>query len=222
MTPKWNEVLGTLTRAVCVGYLRMCRLQRQQVMPCPLPSNIYSHRRSHFQHPSGDALLHHPERRNRVEADMVKFSKQFEGQLVPEWKEAFVDYWQLKKDLKRMQVLSNNQVPKNMTLQPPLGRRLLSSLRRFPLFDSIGHKEREIIQAFLSFFFLALFLSSLSARSAMHDIMRSSTSTHFFPSSHGNLRVFRIMFHEHEAPATLCLLLSSVSVIWQIYLKYIC
>ncbi|RWW27326.1 hypothetical protein BHE74_00041476 [Ensete ventricosum] len=34
---------------------------------------------------------------------MVKFSKQFEGQLVPEWKEAFVDYWQLKKDLKRMQ-----------------------------------------------------------------------------------------------------------------------
>ncbi|CAL9064439.1 unnamed protein product [Musa banksii] len=111
-------------------------------MPCPLPSNIYIHRRSHFQHPSGDALLHHPERRNRVEADMVKFSKQFEGQLVPEWKEAFVDYWQLKKDLKRMQVLSNNQVPKNMTLQPPLGRRLLSSLRRLPLFDSIGHKER--------------------------------------------------------------------------------
>ncbi|CAI0552675.1 unnamed protein product [Linum tenue] len=32
---------------------------------------------------------------------MVKFSKQFEGQLVPEWKEAFVDYWQLKKDLKK-------------------------------------------------------------------------------------------------------------------------
>ncbi|WOK93449.1 hypothetical protein Cni_G02146 [Canna indica] len=35
---------------------------------------------------------------------MVKFSKQFQAQLVPEWKEAFVDYWQLKKDLKRMQV----------------------------------------------------------------------------------------------------------------------
>ncbi|KAL6909816.1 hypothetical protein ACP4OV_001475 [Aristida adscensionis] len=35
---------------------------------------------------------------------MVKFSKQFEGQLVPEWKEAFVDYWQLKKDIKKLQV----------------------------------------------------------------------------------------------------------------------
>ncbi|KAF8723961.1 hypothetical protein HU200_020962 [Digitaria exilis] len=34
---------------------------------------------------------------------MVKFSKQFEGQLVPEWKYAFVDYCLLKKDLKRVQ-----------------------------------------------------------------------------------------------------------------------
>ncbi|KAG8053666.1 hypothetical protein GUJ93_ZPchr0001g29425 [Zizania palustris] len=34
---------------------------------------------------------------------MVKFSKQFEGQLVPEWKHAFVDYSLLKKHLKRMQ-----------------------------------------------------------------------------------------------------------------------
>ncbi|RCV24303.1 hypothetical protein SETIT_5G073800v2 [Setaria italica] len=34
---------------------------------------------------------------------MVKFSKQFEGQLVPEWKHAFVDYCLLKKDLKRVQ-----------------------------------------------------------------------------------------------------------------------
>ena len=34
---------------------------------------------------------------------MVKFSKQFEGQLFPEWKHAFVDYCLLKKDLKRMQ-----------------------------------------------------------------------------------------------------------------------
>lgn len=34
---------------------------------------------------------------------MVKFSKRFEGQLVPEWKDAFVDYWQLKKDVKKLQ-----------------------------------------------------------------------------------------------------------------------
>ncbi|KAI6676965.1 hypothetical protein NL676_037761 [Syzygium grande] len=41
---------------------------------------------------------------------MVKFSKQYEGQLVPEWKEAFVDYWQLKKDLKRIHLLINTQL----------------------------------------------------------------------------------------------------------------
>ncbi|XP_004509586.1 phosphate transporter PHO1 homolog 1 isoform X2 [Cicer arietinum] len=38
---------------------------------------------------------------------MVKFSKQFEGQLIPEWKDAFVDYWKLKKDIKRIHVLNN-------------------------------------------------------------------------------------------------------------------
>ncbi|KAH9607051.1 hypothetical protein KSS87_013826 [Heliosperma pusillum] len=40
---------------------------------------------------------------------MVKFSKQFEAQLVPEWKDAFVDYWQLKKDLKKIQILNTNK-----------------------------------------------------------------------------------------------------------------
>ncbi|KAF8036263.1 hypothetical protein BT93_C2088 [Corymbia citriodora subsp. variegata] len=40
---------------------------------------------------------------------MVNFSKQYEGQLVPEWKEAFVDYGQLKKDLKRIHFLINTQ-----------------------------------------------------------------------------------------------------------------
>ncbi|KDP29335.1 hypothetical protein JCGZ_18256 [Jatropha curcas] len=39
---------------------------------------------------------------------MVKFSKQFEGQLVPEWKDAFVDYWQLKKDIKNFHFLNNS------------------------------------------------------------------------------------------------------------------
>lgn len=41
-------------------------------------------------------------------AAMVKFSKQFEGQLVPEWKEAFVDYWQLKKDVKKLQAAAGD------------------------------------------------------------------------------------------------------------------
>ncbi|KAF3780935.1 Phosphate transporter PHO1-like protein 1 [Nymphaea thermarum] len=44
---------------------------------------------------------------------MVKFSKQFEAQLVPEWKDAFVDYRQLKKDLKKLQLLKLKRVEAN-------------------------------------------------------------------------------------------------------------
>ncbi|CAK8572089.1 unnamed protein product [Lathyrus sativus] len=35
---------------------------------------------------------------------MVKFSKELEAQLIPEWKEAFVNYWQLKKQIKRIKM----------------------------------------------------------------------------------------------------------------------
>ncbi|XP_042468430.1 phosphate transporter PHO1-3-like [Zingiber officinale] len=73
---------------------------------------------------------------------MVKFSKQFEAQLVPEWKEAFVDYWQLKKDVKRMQASRENT-----TAPPPsLALALLSSWRKLPPFDSIPRKEHGTIQ----------------------------------------------------------------------------
>ena len=33
---------------------------------------------------------------------MVKFSKELEAQLIPEWKDAFVNYWQLKKQIKKI------------------------------------------------------------------------------------------------------------------------
>lgn len=82
------------------------------------------------------------------ERKMVKFSKQFEGQLIPEWKEAFVDYCQLKKDIKRIQLLNNiNNQPNNhqMTSSP------FSLLRKFSLF---GHQQRdhEPIQVNFSFY----------------------------------------------------------------------
>ncbi|XP_059655579.1 phosphate transporter PHO1 homolog 1 [Cornus florida] len=70
---------------------------------------------------------------------MVKFSKQFEGQLVPEWKEAFVDYWQLKKDLKKFHLQNNNNSP-NKQQASSLPNTLFSSLRKFTLF---GHQHRE-------------------------------------------------------------------------------
>ena len=70
---------------------------------------------------------------------MVKFSKQFEGQLVPEWREAFVDYWQLKKDLKRIHLLNpeNTSVNKQPKQESCFS---FSSLRKFSL---LGHQQRE-------------------------------------------------------------------------------
>ncbi|KAG6764110.1 hypothetical protein POTOM_031568 [Populus tomentosa] len=78
---------------------------------------------------------------------MVKFSKQFEGQLVPEWKEAFVDYWQLKKDLKKIHLLNNNN--KNTLVKHShhnsLSSNFLSSLKGgFSLFGH-QHKDHEAI-----------------------------------------------------------------------------
>lgn len=52
------------------------------------------------------SLLHLPK--------MVKFSKELEAQLIPEWKEAFVNYWQLKKCVKKIKL---SQKTKQSTLQ---------------------------------------------------------------------------------------------------------
>ncbi|CAL5413612.1 unnamed protein product [Camellia sinensis] len=38
---------------------------------------------------------------------MVKFSKELEAQLIPEWKDAFVNYWQLKKHVKKIRLSRN-------------------------------------------------------------------------------------------------------------------
>ncbi|XP_021910563.1 phosphate transporter PHO1 homolog 1 [Carica papaya] len=70
---------------------------------------------------------------------MVKFSKQFEGQLVPEWKEAFVDYWKLKKDLKKIHALNTNNNNKNNNSHT-LTNILKSSIGKLSLF---GPKRRD-------------------------------------------------------------------------------
>lgn len=69
---------------------------------------------------------------------MVKFTKQFEGQLVPEWKDAFVDYSQLKKDLKKIHMFTNG-VEKKPT-ETSLIKTIKSSLGKLSLF---GNKQRE-------------------------------------------------------------------------------
>ncbi|CAK7326484.1 unnamed protein product [Dovyalis caffra] len=82
---------------------------------------------------------------------MVKFSKQFEGQLVPEWKEAFVDYWELKKDLKKIHLLNNRDnnnshknTPTKHNHHHSLTSNFLSSLKEFSLFGH-QHKDHEAI-----------------------------------------------------------------------------
>nr|WET17603.1 SPX-EXS6 [Phoebe bournei] len=75
---------------------------------------------------------------------MVKFSKQFEGQLVPEWKEAFVDYWQLKKDLKKVNHLNPQNTPTKKE-KPSLSTTILSPFRKFSLWGH-EHTDHGVIQ----------------------------------------------------------------------------
>ncbi|KAH0450814.1 hypothetical protein IEQ34_021506 [Dendrobium chrysotoxum] len=75
---------------------------------------------------------------------MVKFSKQFEAQLVPEWKDAFVDYRQLKRDIKKMQVHSSNQNSVNKSPQENLSQRLLSPIKKLSILGACGHKHDTI------------------------------------------------------------------------------
>ena len=88
---------------------------------------------------------------------MVKFTKQFEGQLVPEWKDAFVDYSQLKKDLKKIHLLTN-KVEKKQT-ETSFIKTIKSSLGKLSIF---GNKERESSRAIkvLKLTFILLYFSS--------------------------------------------------------------
>ncbi|CAN1312779.1 Phosphate transporter PHO1 homolog 1 [Linum perenne] len=75
---------------------------------------------------------------------MVKFSKQFEGQLVPEWKEAFVDYWKLKKDLKKFPQHHHSASTATTTSSVNNGRsylatKLATTLKKLSHFSNRGH-----------------------------------------------------------------------------------
>lgn len=94
---------------------------------------------------------------------MVKFTKQFEGQLVPEWKDAFVDYSQLKKDLKKIHLFTNRVEKKHK--ETSLIKTIKSSLGNLSLF---GNKQRErsraiqVLKLTLSlFYFYQLFMGLL-------------------------------------------------------------
>ncbi|KAL2506568.1 Phosphate transporter PHO1 [Abeliophyllum distichum] len=56
---------------------------------------------------------------------MVKFSKELEAQLIPEWKDAFVNYWQLKKQVKRIKLARKRVSDTNYDF----GRSIFDSVR---------------------------------------------------------------------------------------------
>ncbi|KAI9085720.1 hypothetical protein K1719_032326 [Acacia pycnantha] len=68
---------------------------------------------------------------------MVKFSRQFEDQLIPEWKDAFVDYWQLKMDLKKIQLHNGNT--NNTPNKDQIS--FFSSLKNYSLFGHHQHNR---------------------------------------------------------------------------------
>ncbi|KAL9319417.1 hypothetical protein ACSQ67_015934 [Phaseolus vulgaris] len=74
---------------------------------------------------------------------MVKFSKELEAQLIPEWKEAFVNYRQLKKYIKiiKLKRVFNNQS------QPPketFGRSIFDSFRF--IINKLSHSNNNNMQ----------------------------------------------------------------------------
>lgn len=76
---------------------------------------------------------------------MVKFSKQFQAQLVPEWKDAFVDYCQLKKELKKIQFLNSNNCSSKQPQNDSFPSAFLSCLGKVSLFGQ-KHRDRDTIQ----------------------------------------------------------------------------
>lgn len=75
---------------------------------------------------------------------MVKFTKQFEGQLVPEWKDAFVDYSQLKKDLKKIHLFTNGIEKKHK--ETSLIGIIKSSLGKLSFFSNEQRERSRVIQ----------------------------------------------------------------------------
>ncbi|KAL5542310.1 hypothetical protein UlMin_010020 [Ulmus minor] len=80
---------------------------------------------------------------------MVKFSKELEAQLIPEWREAFVNYWQLKKQIKKIKI---SMVPKQVQdVNPDFGLSILDPIRNiaktlvsYKFFES--REKTEIVQ----------------------------------------------------------------------------
>uniref|UniRef100_M1BFS8 Xenotropic and polytropic murine leukemia virus receptor pho1 n=1 Tax=Solanum tuberosum TaxID=4113 RepID=M1BFS8_SOLTU len=80
---------------------------------------------------------------------MVKFSKELEAQLIPEWKDAFVNYWQLKKQVKKIKISKkpHHVHDGNSSLIHDFGRSIFDSIRSFTITSNMKfHKSHEVSQ----------------------------------------------------------------------------
>ncbi|KAG6766247.1 hypothetical protein NC652_021800 [Populus alba x Populus x berolinensis] len=81
---------------------------------------------------------------------MVKFSRELEAQLIPEWKEAFVNYWQLKKQIKKIKLSQKSKQPQQV-LDREFGLSIFDPIRSLAknISSKLFHSdtETEIIQA---------------------------------------------------------------------------
>ncbi|KAI3442110.1 uncharacterized protein J3R85_001708 [Psidium guajava] len=66
---------------------------------------------------------------------MVKFSKELDAQLIPEWKEAFVNYWQLKKHVKKIKLSRKPDKPSHSDALIRWG--LVSSILIYPVHSAV-------------------------------------------------------------------------------------
>ncbi|XP_016502482.1 phosphate transporter PHO1 [Nicotiana tabacum] len=64
---------------------------------------------------------------------MVKFSKELEAQLIPEWKDAFVNYWQLKKHVKKIKISRKPKHVQDGNSALDFGRSIFDSIRSFTI-----------------------------------------------------------------------------------------
>ncbi|KAK6157729.1 hypothetical protein DH2020_011977 [Rehmannia glutinosa] len=112
---------------------------------------------------------------------MVKFSKQFEGELVPEWKEAFVDYSQLKKDLKEIHLLNNTHDTNNKQRK----NSFLSSLRKHAFLEH-NQTEHRLIQVH----------KKLAGSGSEGDLYETQLLEQFTDSSDAAIEFFACLDHQ--------------------------
>ncbi|XP_024986593.1 phosphate transporter PHO1 [Cynara cardunculus var. scolymus] len=62
---------------------------------------------------------------------MVKFSKQLQAQLIPEWKDAFVNYWQLKKHVKKVKLSRISKLSQTTAYNHDYGLSMFDPVRSF-------------------------------------------------------------------------------------------